>query len=265
MMNYLKYLPISTLAAGILSHLILIICLLKDPLRCFRNSSTYLVANLAFADFSACIFGMMRMVKPVDLSIVTVISRVTMFMSVFSIFAIAIDRYMITVRPFFHRAVLNGKQTSFWVVIIWIVSSVPLAKYLAFGNHSHDDVSYHIVTVAFASLTNLIYGWTYFSLRKRRHAVSKYSRNRDVREEFLKTITIVAFIQFVTLVPANLGSIFLSKGNGNIDLISISSVIFSQLYSLNVAINPVLYIWRLKYYRKTFILVFCNKINCVLN
>ena len=177
---------------------------------------------------------MMPKVKPVDLSIVTAISRVTMFMSVFSIFAIAIDRYMITVRPFFHRAVLNGKQTSFWVVIIWIVSSVPLAKYLAYGNHSHDDVSYHVVTVAFASLSNLIYEWTYFSLRKRKHAVfSKYLRSRDVREEFLKTITTVAFTQFVTLVPANLGSIFLSEGNGNVDLISISSVIFSQLYSLS--------------------------------
>ena len=47
-----KYLPIHfTLSAGVVSHLLLFICLLKDPLKCFGNSATYLVANLALSDF----------------------------------------------------------------------------------------------------------------------------------------------------------------------------------------------------------------------
>ena len=37
---------------GAISQTVLLVCLLKDPLKCFRNSATYLVANLAVCDLA---------------------------------------------------------------------------------------------------------------------------------------------------------------------------------------------------------------------
>jgi hypothetical protein len=42
---------------GVFMHLLLLIALLKDPLKCFRNSGTYLVGNLAVSDFLVCLLA----------------------------------------------------------------------------------------------------------------------------------------------------------------------------------------------------------------
>ena len=44
-------LPVQIISCiGILANLMLLIAFIKDPLKCFRNSATYLVGNLALSD-----------------------------------------------------------------------------------------------------------------------------------------------------------------------------------------------------------------------
>ena len=111
----LKYLPIHfTLCAGVVSHLVLFICLIKDPLKCFRNSPTYLITNLALFDFIVCTVGLMRMIfaEKQQKSTAVYISNTAMMVSLLSIFSIAIDRYMLTVHPF---KLLNGRRIRIWI------------------------------------------------------------------------------------------------------------------------------------------------------
>ena len=204
----LKYLPIYfTLFAGILSHLLLLICLVKDPLKCFRNSATYLMTNLALSDFITLVLGLMQILDFSEemRNVVPYISSTVMFVSLLSIFSIAIDRYMLTVHPFKHRVLLNGRRIAIWIVSIWLLSLCPLVKYLAFGVNQMDGKIHDATFIIIVVVTSLIYVLIYFSLRRlQRHIFQQSrSRNRALQEAFVKTIMIVAFIQIFTLVPTS--------------------------------------------------------------
>jgi hypothetical protein len=115
----LKYLPILyfTHCAGVVSHLLLFTCLLKDPLKCFRNSATYLIANLVLSDFITCSAGLIRMTT------IFYVWNTAMLVSLLSVFSIAIDRYVLTVHPFKHRVLLNGRRIAIWILSLWLLSS----------------------------------------------------------------------------------------------------------------------------------------------
>ena len=40
---------------GVVSNALLLVAFIKDPLKCFRNSGTYLVMNLSVSDFLTCL------------------------------------------------------------------------------------------------------------------------------------------------------------------------------------------------------------------
>ena len=262
MLNFeLKYLPIYfTLFSGISSHLLLLICLVKDPLKCFRNSATYLIANLAFSHLISCVFGLIQILDVSEemRNVVSYILSTVMFASLLSIFSIAIDRYMLTVHPFKHRVLLNGRRIAIWIVSIWLLSLCLLVKYLVFGVNQMDNKMYEAIFIIIAVVTSLIYVSIYFSLRKQRRDIPQEnrSRSRTLQEEFVKTIMIVAFIQIFTLVPTSVYALIFDWSDDP----SVVNFIFLEMYFINFAINPFLYIWRLKNYRKTFHLILCRKL-----
>ena len=42
---------------GVVSNALLLVAFIKDPLKCFRNSATYLVMNLAVSDSLLCLIA----------------------------------------------------------------------------------------------------------------------------------------------------------------------------------------------------------------
>jgi ABC-type Fe3+ transport system permease subunit len=181
-----------------------------------------------------------------------------MFVSLLSIFSIAIDRYVLTVHPFKHRVLLNGRRIAIWIVSIWLLSLCLLVKYLAFGLNQMDNKIYDAIFIIIAVVSSLIYVLIYFSLRRQQRDISQQSRsrNRALQEEFVKTIMIVAFIQIFTLVPTSVHGLIYGWSRDS----SVVNLIFFEMYFVNFAINPFLYIWRLKNYRKTFRLILCRKL-----
>ena len=252
-----------TIIAGVMSHLFLLICLAKDPLNCFRNSASYLVSNLALADFIVCTINLMTDMIFVDkfFTIFMCTSATAALVSLFSIFSIAVDRYVLTVHPFIHRVHVNGRRIAIWIVLVWVLSLYFAIKVSIFGPSNTDAIIYFTIFITFASLTGLIYLVTFFSLRKQQRNITQHcrqGRNQTLQQEFLKTIIIVAFIQIFTLLPTTIAGLI------NILLIldadsSIVGKILYQLYLLNFAINPCVYMWRLKNYRRTFCLVVNRK------
>ena len=260
----LKYLTIyCTLCVGFALHLLLLTCLARDPLKCFRNSASYLITNLAIADFILCATGIIQMILGSQIGTVLyekILISISL-VSIFSIFLIAIDRYVLTVRPFAHRVLLTGKRIAVCIASLWIVSICHLVIELKFGPYLKDPLIYNAIFITVALLTAILYLITYLSLRRQERDISQQGQcqNRTLKQEFLKTITIVALIQILTLLPANLCSLFglqYRYGNGNPEKIMIPIL---QMYWLNFALNPFLYIWRLKNYRRSFCLIFCRK------
>ncbi len=256
----LAYLPLYfTFFVGTLSHLLLFICFVKDPLNCFRNSTTYLIMNLALSDFITCVFSFFQISFAKKFPNGFYFSNTAMLASLVSIFSIAVDRYMLTVHPFKHRVLLNQRRIAIWIVLIWFLSVGLLAKYLIFGTNETDDIIYDTTFIIIAFVSSLIYLLTYFSLRKQRRGIPQLNRSRcrDLQEEFVKTIMIVAFIQVFTLVPASVyGLIY----GWSYEESSVVKLVVYSIYCVNFAVNPFLYIWRLRNYRETFRLIILCKL-----
>ena len=263
----LKFLPIHfTLCAGVVSHILLFICLIKDPLKCFRNYATYLIMNLALSDFTVCTVGLTRMIFGDVYSIFPYISNTAMLVSLFSIFSIAIDWYMLTVHPFKHRVLLNGRRIAVWIAVIWLLCLWLVVEELIFDlDHYMNLKICQIIFIIIASVTFLIYVVTYFSLKRRGREISQQKRqsmqNRVLQEAFLKTIMIVAFVQITTLFPACIDGLYdgWSVSSGDLDDCPVEGLIFFAMYCSNFSINPFLYIWRLKKYRETFSIIFVKQ------
>ena len=250
-----------TAGAGVLSHLLLFVCLAKDPLKCFRNTASYLVTNLAVADFVMCTLGIMRMAFATKIDTAATVlhlSNTVSLISLFSIFSISLDRYMLTVHPFAHRVLFNGRRVAIWIAAVWLHGCCHLVIQITLSNNV-EAIIYNVIFIAVALLSGSVYLITYVSLRRQEGKISQQIRgqNRTLKREFLKTIIIIAFIQIFTLVPPSIGGLvyfFQSTGTPAI----IHTILF-QMYSMNFAINPFLYVWRLTNYRRTFYMVICRK------
>jgi hypothetical protein len=117
----LKYLPTYFIClCGFISHSLLLIAFIKDPLKWFRNSGTYLVANLAVADLTICLCGPLVSVS-VHWSI-NIIWQVALCGSQVTIVSIAADRYLMVAFPFKHRSLMKGKKFLIWITFIWVLS-----------------------------------------------------------------------------------------------------------------------------------------------
>ena len=167
---------------GAISQVVLLICLIKDPLRCFRNSSTYLVANLAVSDLAVVlemIFGTFNSLEPHVRSV----SHVSFFASLLTILSIAVDRYVMVVHPFKHRFVMSGSKALIWIMVLWIASfASPLYFILAGSLHKISELKYAFLGTV-TTLTALLYIFTCVALTKHQSVWQMHKRNRFAKLE----------------------------------------------------------------------------------
>ena len=252
--------------AGAISQMVLLICLIKNPLKCFRNSSTYLVANLAVCDLAVVLEMIFGMFNSLDLYVRS-LSHTSFYASILTILSIAVDRYVMVAYPFKHRLLMSGKKAGIWIVFIWIASvASPLCHILTGTFNGISEFKYGLLATVIV-LTAFLYVLTFVSLQRQAKSLANKEekmhahRIRAANEErFLKTVIIVAVIAVVSLTPATVyGQVEQPGLDAEMESNALYCVLMTLL-TLNFAINPVIYFLRLKNYRKTLFIVFrCRK------
>ena len=268
------YIPVHFVCtAGIIANFLLLVALTRDPLKCFRNSSTYLIGNLCVSDMTLSLFLMLVVhIKhvAVDFMIYALFNS-----SMLTIFSIAVDRYMITVHPFKHRICMSGKKSALWICSNWILCTIHPIERTIFGYKSYDMRISSSIGLFLMALTCLVYARTYRTLRKeakmmddklpgrselvnkteRMHRTKSSLKTRQAREQkFLTTIVIIACIALVTLLP----SVVLRQVYTEPQVVTenpqerlIQSILMA-IMCVNFVANPFIYYLRLEKYRKTF-------------
>ena len=264
--------------AGVVMNVLLLIGLFIDPVKCFRNSGTYFVGNLALSDCLVCLFTTFGHVIKTYVG-ETSWSEIEDFLwltfsavSHATIISISIDRFFMVVYPLQHRYWMKGKTMATWLACIWLVSVIYPAKKLAFENGRYDKLvgTFFGLTVILSSAA--IYGVTYFKLRKQtRNSVFDESANTNRRvyasrmlkeKKFLTTIIVIASIHVVCMVPfLILYQLVILPGLLEEPLAQIIMIICSSLFYCNFSVNPFIYVARLTNYRKTFYLLYCRSIS----
>ena len=257
-------------SCGVFLQLMLLIAFLKDPLKCFRNSAVYLVANLSIADLSVCVRSLLTIVLDPESKSMEFLDHSTVVASLLTLLSIAIDRYLMISHPIKHRLFMGNKKMILWVGVIWILSSAEsITQLIKNDEGSYDDLFRHSCYLLIALGTFTFYTATCKQLTKQSRSLSQLQNNsiecraqkvRILKEKrFLKTIIIIGFTALVTILPnAIFGQVILfggheeeSESRGNVD------IILFAIWTVNFIINPVLYFWRLPQYRKTFSIIYC--------
>ena len=272
--SYFSSVPrIAIAILGVVSNVLLLVVFIKDPLKCFRNSGTYLVMNLSVSDCLMCVLWLLsnNTGRISSHFILLFFIRWACGASFISITSISIDRFLMVASPIKHRIFMKGKVMIVWIAAIWIVSCVvPLS--VNFSDIHETNVTQRLCTlsVIVIILSSVMYSSTYYKLKKQSRNIalqnSTESRSQGIRilkeKRFLKTIIIIACIAFVCTIPFFLLRLLynsLSFLVNDSQAFTLFFILSTVIFQMNFAVNPLIYILRLPNYRKAFYLLYCRR------
>ena len=269
---------------GMSANLLLIVGHIKDPLKILQNSSSQFVLNIATVDLLVSFIMVTKtsltLASPgykLNMTVSNVIQTVSSaFISIsFPAFlSLSVERFFSVAFPLWHRVRITSRVCHTWLGTLWFVnlSIEALITGLKFTPYKNTANLLHISYLGSSFLaTQLFYSGTYLSLRhQRRRLIARQeineSRSRAIEsrlqteKRFLLTISIACLILALTLLPNViyhhiLSSLAKSHTKSHKQFINWPLMI---LLSINFAINPFIYLWRLPKYRRTFKILYCN-------
>lgn len=266
--------------AGFVCNLLLVICMVKDPLNVFRNPSSYLIANLAIGDIESCagqlVVQTLSLFGHVDTAMVAFNNGLTFFgpdLSLMCLLSLAGERYLCITRPILYRMNFTTSKIASVLAVIWFlhISRIVAINYcIPRGIVGLQDVKkytllLYAVCVFFSFVGNVL---TLHHMKKNatqsralREGTGNESQNTGTsrtKRKFVVTMVIVTSCMAVTIVPFTI-LMFVAE----IQDVSLPPEVIETVritYFINFVINPALYFWRMPRYRKSIIAVLlCKK------
>ena len=259
---------------GLVSNVLLLVAFIKDPLKCFRNSGTYLVINLSASDCMMCIFSLALYITPRTNVLYPFLSFFVFWMglaSFVSITSVSIDRFVMVTYALKYRILMNGKVMILWISAIWIFScAIPLFRLLSDRHDLDSRRVLYIFSVIIIIQSSVMYSSTYYKLKKQSRSIVLQNSNGNHAQEiqilkekrFLRTIIIIASIAFVCFIPYLVCSVlysYLRLLEDNLQAFLVLQAVFTSIFYINFAVNPSIYVLRLPSYRKTFYILYCRR------
>ncbi|XP_028400573.1 lysophosphatidic acid receptor 1-like [Dendronephthya gigantea] len=261
---------------GFICNLILLICMIKDPLHIFRNPSSYLIINLAIADMESCvaqlIFNGLLIVGQLDTARLVFESGITFFgpdVSFMCLLSLAIERYLCVTKPILYRVHFTGKKIVALIAFIWFLHIARVAGIIYSLKADIVDIKdvkiitlfLHVVFILFCLICNIATMSHFNKTRARelQEGTGNHAPSARVRTQrrFVVTMVIISSCLVVTIVPFTVLK-FLTEVR-DIPLPVEAIAIVQTFYIINFGINPALYFWRMPRYRKSIIAVLCCK------
>ena len=282
--SFVYYVVVTTIT--IVANGLLIFAMLKDPLKCFLNPTSYFVFHLAFSDFlNSLIFmeesllwltkfgGINGLPRPFRI-LNNLVFQVVYFANPPSIFSLALERCLSIVFPLWHKVNVTPGVCRIWLAMIWVLIALLLGiRYIFLIYFEHERafrVTPNLGTAAFLVGTVISYSVCAFTVRKRRLALKRNTvlskaarKSAEVRlrneNRFLCTMFIIFLGFLLGIIPPSVCFwIMIYIETKNNFLIHIINVCDMMLLS-NYAVNTFIYLWRLPKYRKTFQFLYCRK------
>ena len=257
---------------GLLSNSLLLVGLIVDPLKCFRNSSSHLVASLCVSDIlsSFVLIPLLNWPHPCyngsrwHLSL-----RIPTYISFSSVLTMACDRYISCCHPLKYKALMTKKFTKRLILFQWLFHIVQVTLELFYYQWLFYPRYIMGICIVFSSVVMYIKA-AYQMKRKSRYlrdimdVPSSIGRRQEARllneKRFLNTIFMVSCISSFTFLPLFIydtinGTPYYMNNAKASSLRGIVQFCLFTLFIVNYWINPFVYSWRLTRYRKTLLMV----------
>lgn len=260
----------------VISNGILLLALVVDPIKQFRSPPMYLIMNLALADFLTEILvdpffvvyymTCYRGEPDMNMSKVGVFnSFVTVNTALWTTVALVCERYLCIIKPFRYSDVTNKKNVLVASSLIWVYSAASALVLLRnFDNKVYKLLDAHVnFSISTLIMTALLLG-IYRFLRKQssndilRFIPSQSSRRKELimkakrDKRMLNTIIVILALLSSCFAPY---AIFVHIDFFNNSRQSFTYHLLNRLSDpfvfLNSGVNPFIYAWRHKVFRKS--------------
>lgn len=265
-------------ALGTFCNLFLIICMVKDPLKAFRNPPSYLIMNLAVGDMETCIaqFVVHILLLTGNKYMTDLLYRQGLILcgpdlSLMSLVFLAVERYFCIRKPIRFRIWFTNRKIACLVLLIWLVhfARIAVINYcLAMGIADLGQIEkYTLMMFIISILCCLVWNSaTLFTIKQKEsnlrqvegsngNVQTELTNNRfRAQRKFVVTLVILTCCFTVSLVPF---TVLISLHIARNDLGLPEALLdFSKLsYFMNFVINPFVYFWRMPRYRKSMLQV----------
>ena len=271
--SFVVYLSISI--TGVFANVLLILAIFKDPLKCFRDATTYFIINMSVSDILNLLFAMEELflsrtkygsiddLPPTVSYFNRAIFHFTAFLTYPSIFALGLERSLAIIYPLWHKVHVTPRTCFIWLTIVWLFSFIINGVEIIVLYKEQMRISKFILMLLcalFSGTTLVFYCIACMSVKQQSLATTNnslseaYRRTTEARlrtqKQFLFTVFIVNIGLISALVPTIVMTYYNASNwetvtdNPNPVLVGVYCTI-DILLCLNFAANPFIYVWRL--------------------
>ena len=276
--------------ATTLGNSLLFVVIYRDPFRCLRTPTTFLIANLGVADFFFGAFvGHGRTVEmyflyqgrqepPFLNTFQYLMGGLALFVAVCSIMAMSWDRFVAVTDHVNYKARVTVTKVKFCILAIWlnalVLAVLPAAgvrkvNFLFAYCYSHFVFPAIVLTVTYI----VIFRTLSQKLRNIKRQECSESSPSDMRRKLyrqrglVQAILLVLIVFYTCFTPYFVKVhlwFFCAKCERSATFLTYH-FISNEILSLYSLIDPVVYAWRLQRFRKTFLRVLCLRRNVVVD
>ena len=272
---------LSTIVIAATANVLLLFAIYKNPLKCFRNPTSYFIANLAIADLLSSLFHFEEVLISQTTyrstfclpgawgTINSEILRFFYLLNFPSVAVLALERYVSIAYPLWHQVKVTTRLCYICIAVVWLINGI-FTSIVSVGTTTQTELRTAYPSVFYLT-TVFIYLLAYISIRRQRFSLSTDITNSDTvkrmmklrlrnQNRFLTTVFIINVLLIFGIIPSVITTHFMYSSEGTVSTsVEMFFIIALILFFLNLAANPFLYIWRLPKYRRTFLVMYCCK------
>ena len=263
---------------------LLLFVMYKDPLKRLRNSTSYFIINLTFADLLSTTSGITETVIQLnpqdpkasdiqeDQKLAACIYGIGIQCSLLMIMIFSLDRYIAIAHAYAYRNIVGKKYIVVSVIFLpwcFAIITLPVMYFASFNNDVHELLTRMLAGnfIALSCITLTVHPYTHWVfVRRIKDLRNSSSNHKQLLEENLKvakvlatTVLVVSICLIIFILPYFVSFCFYVA---RCDKCFLSNTFLSfwpyypLLSSIRVTINSVVYAWRLPLYRKSLKAIF---------
>ena len=276
-----------------ISNGLLLFVIYKDPLKTFRNATAVVIISLGVADFlTGCVtavdVGISHILEGLDIQKVLlqakIISQITVRGSVYTLTMFSVERFVAVAFPYTYRASITVQKTAIGCAFCWMLAIVTSCLELAVDRDLYDVIFFYITFVLPLATMCFTYCATCCLMKKKAERVYRQrdgsgnthlergstrkvkmsKQSAEMQKELMKTASLLIIVFALSLVPFWSFTAIRRYCKGCTEqkwFIAGYRFSIPIIYS-NSALNPLLYAWRMRPYRRSFQALFGKKRNC---
>jgi len=265
------------------SLLLLIFCV--DPLKIFRNATTYFLIGMAIVDlltalvqepiYATC-FIILYIKHPSlqkcgpFMEFASYFSTFSITVSLLIVFAFTVTQYIVVSSPLKYARLVTKKKVFISVVSIYLYSAIfyclPL---MGVPQKVMDGIDLFLHNYAVVLITIVFYILLHYTMKKKmatgntlqnESTSREESKHTQVQRNFVRLNVVLLIVLIVCFVPAMvMSTITLLFIEDYLPPILIANLMTDNLHYLKFLLHPFVYAWRLPKYQESLRIVICCK------